>query len=186
MDADHELVGRCLKQDKASQTQLYNRFSPKMFGICLRYANNSMEAEDLLQIAFVRVFAKLHMYRFEGSLEGWIRSIIITTAINYYKQQLKFQVEVDLGDAAMHATNIENALSILSAVELLKVINGLPIGYRTVFNLYVIEGYNHQEIGIMLNISESTSKSQLHRAKAFLRKRLNDMGITGTDYGKNG
>lgn len=177
MDADQDLVARCLKREMASQQILYQRFAPKMFGICLRYAGNITDAEDILQEGFLRVFSKLHHYRGEGSLEGWICRTMINTAINFYRKQMKFHQEVDLREATFNATITEDALSILTTEELLRVIHELPLGFRAVFNLYVMEGYSHQEIGTMLGISENTSKSQLYRAKAMIRQRLAEIGI---------
>jgi len=178
IDTDQDLVARCLRREMASQQLFYNRFAPRMFGICLRFAGNSADAEDILQEGFLRVFAKLHHYRGEGSLDGWIRRTIVTTAINYYKKQCKFHHEVDLHEATYHATISEDALSMLTTEELLGVIRELPTEYRTVFNLFVMEGYSHCEIGGMLGIPENTSKSQLHRAKALIRQKLSGMGFT--------
>ncbi|MCK9421976.1 MAG: RNA polymerase sigma factor [Bacteroidales bacterium] len=177
IDADRDLVARCLKREMASQQLLYRRFAPKMFGICLRYAGNTTDAEDILQEGFLRVFNKLHHYRGEGSLEGWICRTMINTTINFYRKQMKFHQEVDLKEATLNATISEDALSILTKEELLKVIHELPVGFRTVFNLFVMEGYSHHEIGAMLGIPENTSKSQLHRAKVLIRRRLTEIGI---------
>ncbi len=174
MDAESELISRCLNHEPASQNKLYNLFAPKMFGICLRYAGNKMEAEDIFQNGFLRLFTSLHQYRSEGSLEGWVRRVFVTTAVNFYRHQSKFQLEVDLKEISEIATFSEDALSILSTKDLLVIIQGLPAGRRTVFNLYVIEGYDHKEIGGMLGISEGTSKSQLHRAKASIRQLLKE------------
>lgn len=177
MDADQDLVARCLKREMASQQLLYQRFAPKMFGICLRYAGNSTDAEDILQEGFIRVYTKLHHYRGEGSLEGWICRTMINTAINFYKKQMKFHKEVNIVEATLNATITEDALSIMTTEELLRVIRELPVDFRTVFNLFVMEGYSHHEIGTMLGIPENTSKSQLYRAKAMIRQRLAELGI---------
>ncbi len=172
MDAEHELISGCLNQEPVSQEKFYRQFAAKMFGICLRYAVNPMEAEDMLQCGFIHIFSRLHQFRFEGSLEGWVKKIIIHTAVNYCRKQAKFQLEVELKEDCLEATISEDALSVLSTKDLLAIVQGLPTGRRTVFNLYVIEGYCHREIGEMLGISEGTSKSQLHRAKASIRKYL--------------
>ncbi len=172
MNDDHDLVSRCLKRDVAAEYELYQRLAPKMFGICLRYGGNTKEAEEILQIGFIKVFGKLHQFRFECSLEGWVHPIFVNTAINYCKDQLKFHQHVELKNVMEDATLQEDALSIMSAKELLSVIQQLPVGYRTIFNLYVIEAHRHDEIAQMLGISEGTSKSQLFRARAYVRNIL--------------
>ncbi|MEI6455483.1 MAG: RNA polymerase sigma factor [bacterium] len=172
MNTEREIVERCLKNDVRAQELFYSRFAGKMFGVCLRYAGNPMEAEDILQEGFIRSFLNLHRFRFEGSLEGWVRRTMVNTAINHYKKQLKFQKDVELNEAYTLATIQDDALSRLSMEELLKIIQGLPLGYRTVFNLYVMEGYTHREIGNLLGISENTSKSQYSRARNAIMNRL--------------
>jgi len=143
-----------------------------MFGICLRYAKNQMEAEDVLQEGFIKVFRYLKDYRNDGSLEGWVRRTMVNTAINYYKKKVKYQKDVSLDQTEPINNDEESAIDKLSAKELLEVIRELPDGYRMVFNLNVIEGYTHKEIGAMLNISENTSKSQLSRARGVLQEKL--------------
>jgi len=170
MSSEKEIIERCLKNDIRAQEFFYRLFAGKMFGVCLRYAGNPMEAEDILQEGFIRAFKNLHHFRFEGSLEGWVRHTMVNTAINHYKKQLKFQKEVVINEAMAFATNQDDGLSQLSVGELLKIIHELPLGYRSVFNLYVIEGYNHREIGIILGISENTSKSQFFRARNAIQR----------------
>jgi len=131
-----------------------------------------MEAEDILQEGFIKVFQNLSSLSSRNSFDGWIYKLMVNTAINYYKRQLKFQNEVSQNFESSDATIPEDALSKLSYNELLKILQGLPLGYRTVFNLYVIEGFTHREIGELLGISENTSKTQLWRAKASMRKIL--------------
>lgn len=143
-----------------------------MYGICLRYGGNATEAEDILQNGFLRLFTHLYQFRFEGSFEGWVRKIFVTTAINYYRQNLKFSHDVELSEVREDATLDAEVLSVIAARELLAIIQSLPVGYRTVFNMYVIERYDHKEIAAMLGISEGTSKSQLHRAKSSVRQML--------------
>lgn len=174
--SDEDLVTGCLRRDSISETMLYRKFAPKMYGICLRYAGNEMEANDIMQNGFLRVYANMHRFRNEGSLEGWIRRIVINTAINYNKQRLKFRNEVELKEE-YDATIPEETLSKLSTQDLLAVIRSLSPGHRTVFNLYAIEGYGHKEIASMLGITEGTSKSQLHRAKESIRRRLEEHGF---------
>jgi RNA polymerase sigma-70 factor (ECF subfamily) len=172
MDPEQELIDKCLDNDPFAQELLYRRYASRMYGICLRYVRQKDEASDILQDGFIRVFMNLKHYRGEGSFEGWVRRIIVNTAINHYKSNVKFSRDLSIDDVRP-ANHIDNdALSRISTEELLKVVQELPDGFRMVFNLYVIEGYDHKEIGQMLGISESTSKSQLHRAKAALQKKL--------------
>lgn len=175
MSSDKEIIEQCLRNDVKAQELFYRRFAGKMFGVCLRYAGNPMEAEDILQEGFIRAFKNLHHFRFEGSLEGWVRRTMVNTAINHYKKQLKFQKQVELNEAITFATNQDDGLSKLSMDELLKIIHELPVGYRTVFNLYAIEGYTHREIGVLLGISENTSKSQFSRARNAIQQVLEKM-----------
>lgn len=140
-------------------------------GVCLRYTKDVEEAQDVLQIGFVKVFEKLHLFNNEGSLEGWIRKVLVNTALDQIRKNKKFDDNVDLSkvDYSM-ATENENVLDQLSANDLLKIIQAMPTGFRTVFNLYAIEGYSHQEIADQLNISINTSKSQYSRARVYLQK----------------
>ncbi len=179
MDDERDLVKRCLKREVKAEKQLYDLYVHKMFGICLRYSGNAMEAEDLMQEGFLRVFSLLHTFRFDGSLEGWVFHVFIHSAINYTKRHLRFKAEVRLENYDHHATFHEESLSKLSHDEMLKIIHDLPPGYRTVFNLYAIDGYHHKEIGKMLGISEETSKSQLYMAK----RRIREILIARTNFG---
>jgi RNA polymerase sigma factor (sigma-70 family) len=172
MHFDEDFIERCMSNDPKSQGELYKHFAPKMFGICLRYAKNQMEAEDVLQDGFIKVFRYLKDYRNEGSLEGWIRKTMVNTAINFYKKKIKYLKDVSLDQTEPINTEEESAIDKLSCDELLEMIRELPDGYRMVFNLNVIEGFTHKEIGGMLNISENTSKSQLSRARGVLQEKL--------------
>lgn len=168
---DEQLVKKCLEKDSLAQKQLFDSFSRKMMGVCLRYTKDVEEAKDVLQIGFVKVFEKLHLFNNEGSLEGWIRKVLVNTALDQIRKNKKFDDNVDLSkvDYSM-ATENENVLDQLSANDLLKIIQAMPTGFRTVFNLYAIEGYSHQEIADQLNISINTSKSQYSRARVYLQK----------------
>jgi RNA polymerase sigma factor (sigma-70 family) len=158
----------CLHNDAVSQQELYNRFSPKMLSVCYRYAKSREDAEDMLQEGFIKIFTQIHQFQSRGALEGWVRKIVVHTCINNLKKNKKFTESVDL----IHATGIqvkeENIPSILQAKQVIECIRVLPLGYRTVLNLYAIEGYSHKEIASMLDIEESTSRSQYTRAKAML------------------
>lgn len=172
MYTEKELIKRCLEKDSKAQEYLYKQYSRPMYGVCLRFARNTMEADDMLQEGFIRVFSFLKDFRHEGSFEGWIRRTIVNTAVNYYNSKRNEWKEISIDKTESDHVVAENILDQISVGDLLKVIRELPEGYRLVFNLYVIEGYSHQEISKMLNISENTSKSQLSRARAALQQRL--------------
>ncbi|MBU2651776.1 MAG: sigma-70 family RNA polymerase sigma factor [Bacteroidetes bacterium] len=169
---EEQIIEGCLQNDSHAQETLYRRFAPKMFGICLRFTRNKMEAEDVLQDGFIKVFTYLKDFKNEGSLEGWIRRTMINTAINYYKKMVRKFNETDIEQADYVLMEDETAIDRLSNIELLQLIQELPDGYRMVFNLAIIEGYSHKEIGDMLNISENTSKSQLSRARNALQMKI--------------
>jgi RNA polymerase sigma factor (sigma-70 family) len=172
MYTDKELIERCLAKDPKAQEYLYKRFSRRMYGVCLRFARNTLEADDILQEGFIKVFSYLKDFRHEGALEGWIRRTIVNTAINYYNSRVADWSETSIEKAETYSSSAEQILATISVNEMLKLIQDLPEGYRLVFNLYVIEGYSHQEIAEMLNISENTSKSQLSRARASLQQKI--------------
>jgi len=169
---EEDFIKRCLDNNPQAQEELYRRFAPKMFGICLRFTKNKMEAEDVLQEGFIKIFTHLKDYRNDGSLEGWIRRTMINTAINYYKKRAKQFSDVQIESMEITDKKVESVIDKLSADELLSVIQDLPDGYRMVFNLSVIEGFTHKEVGDMLGISENTSKSQLSRARTVLQGKI--------------
>ena len=162
------MLAGCLSNNAASQEALYSRFSPRMLGVCYRFAKNREDAEDMLQEGFIKVFSQIHQYRSEGALEGWIRRIMVHTCINVLKKNKKFSDSIDINYASEVGIREDNIPSIMQAKEVVECIRLLPIGYRTVLNLYAIEGYSHREIGTMLDIEESTSRSQYTRAKSML------------------
>jgi RNA polymerase sigma factor (sigma-70 family) len=166
---DLQLVKECLKGKPAAQKQLYDLFARPMLSICYRYTKSTSDAEDVLQEGFVKVFRNLHQYKSEGALGGWIRRIMVTTAINYLKKNARYQTELVFPDEYMHvAANDHHPELIMQAKELADLIRQLPPGYQTIFNLYAVEGFNHVEIGKILGIQESTSRSQYARARALL------------------
>lgn len=170
---EDQLIEKVLKGNGRAQKAFYDQFASKMYGVALRFAKDTDEANDILQEGFVKVFNNLSSYRSEGSLEGWIRKTIVNTAINYYKRNAKHRSSADIEMVMIfEKSSNESVIDQLSAKELMQTISELPQGYRTVFNLNVIEGYTHKEIGDLLDISENTSKSQLARAKAYLQKRI--------------
>lgn len=169
---EEQMLAGSVKNDSASQEALYRRFSPRMLGVCYRFGKNREDAEDMLQVGFIKIFSQIHQYRNEGALEGWIRRIIVHTCINMLKKNKKFSDCVDIMQASSISTREEAIPSILHAKEIVDCIRMLPLGYRTVLNLYAIEGYSHREIGQLLDIGESTSRSQYTRAKALLEEIL--------------
>lgn len=158
----------CLENLATAQQALYNRFSPRMLGVCYRYARNREDAEDMMQEGFMKVYSQMHQFRNTGALEGWIRRIMVHTCINILKKNKKFSDSVDLIHASSIQVNEYNIPSILQAKQVVECIRLLPLGYRTVLNLYAIEGFSHKEIGSILDIEESTSRSQYTRARALL------------------
>ncbi|WP_086047792.1 RNA polymerase sigma factor [Hugenholtzia roseola] len=165
-----ELIEGCKQQNRLAQKVLFEKYHRKMLAAVLRYVSHQMEAEDILAQAFIKVFEHLPNYRNEGSFEGWIRRIVTNEALGFLrkKKHLYFE-EIEQADWNGHTTPPDDRLEV---EELMALIESLPEGYRTVFNLYVVEGYSHQEIAEQLGISENTSKSQLSRARALLQKWL--------------
>ena len=162
----------CLKNQADAQRELYNRYSPKMLAVCYRFAHNREDAEDMLQEGFIKVFSQIHTFQNKGAFEGWIRRIIVHTCINNLKKNKRFNESVDIAFASGVQVREESVPSIVQAKQVVECIRMLPLGYRTVLNLYAIEGYSHKEIGEMLDIEESTSRSQYTRAKQMLEEIL--------------
>jgi RNA polymerase sigma-70 factor (ECF subfamily) len=165
---EEAILKGCLNNDAAAQRELYNKYSAKMLAVCYRYGHSREDAEDMLQEGFIKIFLQIHTFENRGAFEGWIRRIIVHTCINILKKNKKFNESVDI----IHATGIqvreESVPAVIHAKQVIECIRILPIGYRTVLNLYAIEGYSHREIAGMLDIEESTSRSQYTRAKAML------------------
>lgn len=175
MYAEEDLVKRCLKNEPKAHEDFYKRFAPKMYGVCMRFAKNQMEADDILQEGFIKIFSNLNTFRNEGSLEGWVRRTIVNTAINLFKKNAKYQKDTGIEQAEIIQNGDEDSLDKISVEELLNLIRELPAGYRMVFNLNIIEGYTHKEISELLAISENTSKSQLSRARQSLQKKISEL-----------
>lgn len=167
---DEQLVKECIQKNALAQKTLYDKFSRKMMGVCVRYCEDRDEAEDVLQNAFITIFSHLDSYKGTGSLEGWIRRIVVNTALTNIRRNKKLKQNIDIEDVSFMLPDSGTSNDHLEVKDLLKIIQSLPLGFRTVFNLYAIEGYSHKEIGELLNISEGTSKSQYSRAKAHLQK----------------
>ena len=169
--SETDLIRGSLAGDRRSQEQLYRHFSPKMYAVCLRYAGNADDAQDILQDGFVKVFRNLDKYRAEGSFEGWVRRIFVNTAIEHYRKASNIYPISESQESSIEDKGW-NAMDSLDIKDLMQIIQELSPGYRTVFNLYVVEGYTHKEIADMMGISEGTSKSQLARAKAILQTKI--------------
>lgn len=169
--SEKELVEGCLRRDRKAQKQLYDLYAPGMMGVCLRYMRDPMLAEDVLIQAFTRVFEKIGQYQGAGSLAGWIKTIVIREALGHIRknQHLRFETDLDNADACGVISPQNHSLE---SEDLLRMVQDLPPGYRTVFNLFAIDGFSHKEIAEQLNISENTSKSQLSRARVFLQEKL--------------
>lgn len=169
---DEEIVAGCLAGERIAQRALYDTYSRKMMGICLRYAKDRDEAKDILQDGFIKVFQKLGSYSGTGALGGWMARTMVNTALDHIRRNKHSKYALDIEEVEYLAPEEAEALSSLGTQELLKLIQALPTGYRTVFNMFAIEGYSHKEIADELNISENTSKSQFRKAKAYLRRSI--------------
>lgn len=175
--SESDLIAGSLRGDRKVQQALYDRFASKMYGVCLRYAGSTEEAEDVLQDGFVKVFRKLDSFRGEGSFEGWVRRIFVNTAIEYYRKRIYLQPIGDQEETQMEGKYL-SILDQMAEKDIIQLVQQLSPGYRTVFNMYVIEGYTHKQIAEHLGISEGTSKSQLSRAKQLLQDMVKN--ILGT------
>lgn len=168
-----ELIEGCKRKDPKAQRSLYEQYANRMLSVCIRYVSDYELAEDMLQEGFVKIFNKVETFRGEGSFAGWIRRIFVTTCLEYLRKNnpLKFNIDIEEYRDIEDGTNI-SAISKLNADDLMQCIDRLPVGYRTVFNLYAIEGYSHKEISQMLKIKENSSQSQLTRARKLLQREI--------------
>lgn len=164
------LIQGSIKGRRSDQAALYNLLAPKMMVVCLRYSKTKEEAEDILQDGFIKVFAKIKQYSGEGNFEGWVRKVMVNTALQKYRSQKTLQPIVNIDGYSQYAESTDYILPRLDAKELLALIQNLPPAYRMVFNLYAFEGMKHREIADMLGISEGTSKSNLFNARALLQR----------------
>lgn len=168
---EHLMIRRCIKGHPSAQKQLYERYQSSLFGLCLRYARSEAEALDFLQEGFIKIFRDLHHFRGDGPLEAWMRRIVVNTAISKLRRK-NWIKEEHYNWEAIPAEEPESDPDGLDAEQLIELIQQLPNGFRTVFNLYAIEGYSHQEIAQILDIAESTSRSQYQRARKLLQERI--------------
>jgi len=170
---ESEIIAGCINGNRNSQKLLYDRYCSTMYAICIRYTHQRDNALDVLQDGFVKVFSKLQSYKGKGSFEGWLKKIFIHTAIDYYhKVKVIAEYFPDAEISEIIFTDSIDIIGKMSEKELLKLISELPDGYRMVFNLYVIEGFDHEEIGKMLGITSSTSRSQLVKARKYLQEKI--------------
>jgi len=165
---ERELIEGCINNKQEAQKQLFNLYAGKMMSVCLRYANNEALAQDILQEGFIRVFKSIHQYRHQGSFEGWLRRVFVTVALRQVSKQQLFFTDAAILDSQDHSV-APDVVSKISADEIHALIRKMPDGYRTIFNLNVIEGYSHEEIAVMLGIQATTSRGQLLKARKYLQ-----------------
>ncbi len=170
-EPEASLIKRCRKKDRKAQKELFETHAPLMMTVCKRYIQDRDQAEDLMLQGFAKVFEKLDQYKFEGSFQGWVRKIMVNNCLSWIRKNKMMYKEIDIEEMTetIDAQQLEDHLE---AEDLMKLIGELPQGYGTIFNLYAIEGYNHEEIAGQLAISINTSKSQLSRARKYLQNRL--------------
>jgi RNA polymerase sigma-70 factor (ECF subfamily) len=169
---EREMILGCIAGSPRAQKALFDIYAPKLLVICLRYMKEIPRAQDALQDAFVKIYGHLPSYKFEGVFEGWIKKITVNTCLDQLRKDKKLLADISLEDVSFKIAHQDHGLEKLMADDLLKLVQSLPDGYRTVFNLFAIEGFSHQEIAKQLHISESTSKTQYLRARAYLKDRL--------------
>lgn len=177
MMSDRQIIEGCSKHNRKAQQLLYDKYSRFLLGICLRFARDVAEAEDILQESFLKIYFNIKDYTGTGSFVGWLRKVAVNTAITHYHKNLKYRYHIEIEEyvsAETGTTSFEE--DYFTSETLYRVLNELPAGYRLVFNLYAIEGYKHKEIAAMLGIDTNTSKSQYSRAKAVIREKLKALG----------
>ncbi len=180
---EQELIAGCIEGKSWAQRAIYDRFAPAMMSVCVRYVADRETARDLLQEGFIKLFTKIESYSGTGAFGGWVRRIFVTTALEYLRQNDALKQSADIDDVGYHIENDEiSVLEKISADDLMACVSQLSDGYRTVFNLYAIEGYSHAEIAEMLGISEGTSRSQFMRARKILQKSV--LSLHGNEYAK--
>jgi len=186
MMSDQQIIELCVRHDKKAQQELYDRYSRLLLGVCLRYATDKAEAEDILQDSFLKIFLNIKEYTGSGSFIGWLRKVAVNTAITHYHKNLKYKYHLEIEEYESIETGVLSfEEDFYTSDELYRVLNELPSGYRMVFNLYAVEGYKHKEIGEMLGIDTNTSKSQYSRAKAVLREKLEKLAKLKASYSAN-
>lgn len=185
--SDQQIVEGCAKHERKAQQMLYDKYSRFLLGICLRYASDKAEAEDILQDSFLKIFLNINDFSGTGSFIGWLRKVAVNTAITHYHKNLKYRYHVEIEEYVSTETGVLSfEEDFFTSDELHKVLNELPAGYKMVFNLYAVEGYKHKEIAEILKIDTNTSKSQYSRAKAVIRDKLEKLGKLKNHYPENG
>jgi RNA polymerase sigma factor (sigma-70 family) len=183
MMSDQQIIEGCAKHDRKAQQLLYDKYSRFLLGVCVRYASDKAEAEDILQDSFLKIFFNIKDYSGTGSFIGWLRKVTVNTAITNYHKNLKYRYHIEIEEFVSVETGVESfEEDYFTSDELYKVLNDLPAGYRMVFNLYAVEGYKHKEIAKMLGIDTNTSKSQYSRAKVAIRDKLKKLGKLKNKY----
>ena len=177
LEKEIQLVLACNRNDPKAQTAFYNLYKGRLLGVCRRYARTEAEAEDIFQEAFIKIFKNLHTLQKIESVNYWVKSSVIRTAIDHYRKTIHEREQVGYEEAMERIDNDDNIFSNLSRDQVLGVINTLPDGYRMIINLHLIDGYTHPEIAEMLNIMEGTSKSQLSRGREMLKRELLKIGF---------
>ncbi len=172
---DQQLIDSCIKGNRAAQKTLYDHLAPRMFPLCMRYVGDKVQAEDLLQEGFITLFSQLEKFKAEGSFEGWARKIFVTTALMYLRKKDALKMSEELETIRCMETDFTSQSQDIQYKELMALVMSLPPGFRTVFNLNLIEGYSHKEIGKMLGISEVTSRTQLSRARIWLQEKIKEL-----------
>lgn len=169
---DIKLVEACLHNDRTAQKRLYEQYAPQMMAVASRYVGDYEQAQDVLQEAFIKIFTSLDCYQGKGALEHWVRRIVVNVALEMLRRNNVLDDCVSCEEAIYVPTNEETIVDRMSADELIAIISSLPVGYRTVFNMYAIEGYSHKEIAQHLGINEASSRSQYNRARAMIQKKI--------------
>ena len=186
MMSDLQIIELCAKHDRKAQQILYDRYSRLLLGVCLRYAGDKAEAEDILQDSFLKIFFSIKDFSGSGSFVGWLRKVAVNTAITHYHKNLKYRYHLEIEEYVSIETGVASFEDdYYTSDELYRVLNELPTGYRMVFNLYAVECYKHKEIAEMLGIDTNTSKSQYSRAKAVIRDKLEKLGKLKENYSEN-
>ncbi len=178
MNKDEKLIADCLSGKRKAQSELYNRYAPVLYGICLRYASSHFEAQEMLQEGFIKVFSSLSSFSSKGSFEGWVKRIVVNNALNYIRSNSSQKLFADFKDAEEMAdivTETDESSPPPDTETMLRLIQQLPEGYRMIFNLYVFENFTHKEIAETTGISENTSKTQLMRARQLLQKKISEL-----------
>lgn len=185
MYSEQELVQACIRQERLAQRQLYTQFASKLFVTAMRYMKNKADAEDVLQDSFIKIYQKLNAFRFDCPLEAWLRKIVVNTALKALQNQPNWMQHTDSQLISDEVEQEDFTLSGFQFEQLMEIVRSLPDGCRTIFNLYAIEGYQHNEIAEMLGVSEGTSKSQYSRARILLQAKLKKMDVLQTPQTRN-